>query len=116
MTLQATDFKNARKNELDARFLVQHPEIVYQLLAKKKWAELISFAELVKNDAPNDLIFTDPALYRTLRKAITEIRCRGLTLNPDKLRQLAVKQNQHTPNASKTFPKAGDAAASLGLM
>jgi hypothetical protein len=92
MSLQTTDLQNARQNELDARFLVRHPEIVCQLLAEKKWRQLISFAELVETDAPTDLIFTDPALYRTLRKAITEIRCRGLALNPKKLKKTHDKQ------------------------
>jgi len=79
---------NARNDELSARYLVQHPEAVCELLAAKQWGKLVPYAELVANDAPEDLIFTDPAQYRTLRKAITEIRCRGLALNPDKLKQL----------------------------
>jgi hypothetical protein len=79
---------NARDDELGARHLVQHPDAVCELLAAKQWGKLVPFAELVANDAPKDLIFTDPAQYRTLRKAITEIQCRGLALNPRKLREL----------------------------
>ena len=79
---------NARNDELSARYLVQHPEAVCELLAAKQWGKLVPFAELVTNDAPKDLVFTDPALYRTLRKAITEIHCRGLALNPGKLKEL----------------------------
>ena len=83
---------SARNNELSARRLVQDPEAVCELLAAKQWGKLVPFAELVANDAPKDLIFTDPALYRTLRKAITEIRCRGLALDPQKLRQLELQR------------------------
>ena len=79
---------NARNDEMSARHLVQHPEEVCGLHVDKQWGRLVPFAELVVNDVPKDLIFTDPALCRTLRKAITEIRCRGLALNPQKLREL----------------------------
>jgi hypothetical protein len=86
------NFLGARERELRARHLVQHLDKVYELLAAKKWGELVPFAELVAADAPDDLIHTDPALYRTLRKAVTEARVRGLVLAPKKLRELAAIQ------------------------
>jgi len=79
----------ARRREMEAWALAQHLDQVVALLAAKKWEQLIPFADAVAADVPVALAATDPALYRTLRKALTEVHVRGLALNPETLRRLA---------------------------
>lgn len=79
----------ARRREMEAWHLAQHLDRVVELLAAREWERLIPFADAVAADVPPALAATDPALYRTLRKALTEIHVRGLALNPKALRQLA---------------------------
>lgn len=79
----------ARRREMEAWTLAQHPDRVVELLAAREWGQLVPFADAVAADVPIALAATDPALYRTLRKALTEIHVRGLALNPKTLRRLA---------------------------
>jgi hypothetical protein len=81
---------------MDAWHLAQHPELVAKLIVARQWARLIPFADAIAADAPEELAATDQALYRTLRKAVTEIRIRGLALRPDKLREFAAKAAKPT--------------------
>ena len=74
---------------MEAWALVQDRQRVIELWHQKRWAELIPFADAVASDAPVAVAATDAALYRTLRKAITEIRVRGLAFDPQALRRLA---------------------------
>ncbi len=96
----------ARERELDAWHIAQHPELVTELMVARQWARLIPFADFIAADAPEELAATDQALYRTLRKAVTEIRIRGLALRPDKLRELAAKAAKAAPGGSQGNPQA----------
>jgi hypothetical protein len=100
--LTLNDVLGAREREMRGRHLVRHLDEVFGLLADKNWEALIPFAELVAGDAPEDLVHTDPALYRTLRKAVTEARVRGLVLNTQKLKELAAQAAQKSPRSSVT--------------
>lgn len=84
----------ARRREMEAWDLARHVDRILALLAAKEWARLIPFADAMAADVPVELAATDPALYRTLRKAFTEIHVRGLALNPKALRSLA-HSNSH---------------------
>ncbi len=79
----------ARQRELAAWDLIQHTDKVIKLLVAKDWENLIPFAEAVSKDAPIELAATDQALFRTLRKAITEVHIKGLALDVNALKRLA---------------------------
>ena len=83
---------NGRDRELTVIHLLTHPPAVGEYFAQQKWQELADLADYVKKDVPCELACTDPALFRTLRKAITELHCRGFgSMNAPFLRQLADK-------------------------
>lgn len=88
-TANISDLLGARQREMEARHLLTHLDEVTELIASKQWERLIAFADAVAADAPLDLASTDPALFRTLRKAVTEVHVRGLALDPQELRRLA---------------------------
>ena len=48
-----------------------------ELLAAKQLDELADILEMVRHDPPAALAQTDPALYRTLRARVTELRIAG---------------------------------------
>lgn len=90
-TAKLLDVFGARNRRLDAWYLAQHPDRVLELLAARRWEQLIPFAQAIQEDVPRELAATDPALYRTLRKAFTEIHVRGLALKPDVLQRYAAE-------------------------
>jgi hypothetical protein len=92
------DILGARQRELETWELVQNPDQVFALLALKKWKELIPFADAVASDVPVQLAATDPAFYRTMRKALTEVHIRGIALNANELRRLS-RQNEVLENS-----------------
>ena len=49
-----------------------------ELLVEGKLKEAAAVKQMVTEDAPRSLALTDPALYRTLRARITELRIGGL--------------------------------------
>ncbi len=79
-----------REKELTARYLLAHPEDIPVYLRQRRWEELAAVVEYAKQDAPQSLTHTDPALYRMLRQQVTEFRSRGWdSLNLSQLRLLA---------------------------
>ena len=78
---------------MEAWSLAQQPERIAALIEAKQWHVLIPLADAIAADAPKELAATDPALFRTLRKAFTELRVRGLALDPAALRKLAGEQS-----------------------
>jgi hypothetical protein len=62
---------NAREEELAARTLLEHPELVDIYFKEKRWAELAALVRFSRHDVPVALAQTDPALYRRLREQIT---------------------------------------------
>lgn len=80
---------NARAAEMNAIHLLTHPEEIGVYLSQKRFSEVADLADYVERDVPHDLAQTDPALYRTLRKAVTELHVRGYgDLNSQVLRSL----------------------------
>jgi hypothetical protein len=69
---------SARAAEIQAFHLARNPEIVWALIACKAWVSLLPLALLIEHDMPRDFAQTDPALYRTIRKALTELHVQGL--------------------------------------
>jgi hypothetical protein len=79
-----------REKELTARHLLAHPEEIPVWLKDRKWRELAALVEFAGHDASPSLAQTDPALYRLLRRQITEFHLRGWScLNLASLRKLA---------------------------
>ena len=79
-----------RQRELAARHLLAHPEEIAVRLKGRKWHELAALVEFARKDASPALAQTDPALYRLLRRQITEFHLRGWScLDLEKRRTLA---------------------------
>jgi hypothetical protein len=79
-----------RQKELTARHLLAHPEEIAACLKARKWHELAALVGFAAKDAKPALAHTDPALYRLLRRQITEFHLRGWScLSLAKLRELA---------------------------
>jgi len=82
-----------RNAEMQAIMLLRNPHMLLTLLKERRWAEIVPLAEYLEHDVPKELAQTDPALYRTLRAAVTDFNVRGFgQLNAAKLRQLAAGQ------------------------
>jgi hypothetical protein len=81
-----------RNQEITAQHLLTQPYGVAKALKERHWADVAIAVEFAETEIPRDLAITDPALYRTLRDAITRFYLRGGgALNLEKLRQLAAK-------------------------
>jgi hypothetical protein len=79
-----------RHQEIIAQHLLSQPYGVAKALKEHRWADAAITVEFASKDIPNDLAITDPALYRSLRDAVTNFYLRGGgALNLEKLRQLA---------------------------
>lgn len=48
-----------------------------RVMAARDWELLREMARLAQEDAPHDLAFTDPALFRTWREAVTKFHLAG---------------------------------------
>jgi hypothetical protein len=62
---------NSREEELVARKLLEHLDLVGVYFKEKRWAELAALVRFARRDVPVELAQTDPALYRRLREQIT---------------------------------------------
>jgi len=81
---------SAREEELIAREMLEHPELLGIRLKEKRWADVAALVRYAQRDVPSDLAVTDPALYQTLRDQITRFFLRGGgALNLQKLEKLA---------------------------
>ena len=80
-----------RNQELAAREILMHPDQLGVALKERRWMDVAALVTFIKESEHNhDLAMTDPALYRTLREAITIFYLRGGgALNLEKLRLLA---------------------------
>jgi len=79
-----------RQQEIIAQSLLVRHDGIAKALKERRWADVGVAVEFAQNDLPKDLAITDPALYRSLREAITNFYLRGGgALNLEKLRQLA---------------------------
>jgi len=80
----------AREEELIAREVLEHPELLGIRLKERRWADVAAVVRYARRDVPQDLAMTDPALYQTLRDQVTRFFLRGGgALNLTKLEQLA---------------------------
>ena len=80
----------AREEDLTARHLLEHPDLLGSYLKEKRWAEVAALVRYARRDVPPELAATDPALYRTLREGVTRFFLRGGgVLNLTKLEALA---------------------------
>ena len=67
----------AREEELVARLLLEHQELIDEYFRDKRWSELLALVRFARRDVSPELAATDPALYRTLREQITRFYLRG---------------------------------------
>jgi len=80
----------AREEELVARLLLEHQELIDEYFRDKRWAELLALVRFARRDASPELAATDPALYRTLRDQITRFFLRGgASFSEERLARLA---------------------------
>ena len=87
---------NSRDAEMIAVHLLTHPGEIGAYLHEQRWMELACLAEYIAADVPPALAGTDPALYRTLRNAVTEVTVMGFgNMDAAKLRKMAVKEPRH---------------------
>ena len=83
----------AREAELTAIHLLTHPELIAGYWVEKRYAELACLADYMKTGVPLSLAQTDRALFRTLRKAETELHILGFGhMNASVLHRLANKK------------------------
>ena len=83
----------AREEELTAREMLEHPELLALRLKERRWAEVAALVRYVQRDVPPDLAMTDPALYRRLREGVTMFYLRGGgALDLQKLEKLAARE------------------------
>ena len=83
---------SAREEELIAREMLEHPELLGIRLKEKRWADVAALVRYARKDVPVQLATTDPALYRTLREQVTRFFLRGGgALNLAKLESLAAE-------------------------
>lgn len=66
-----------REEELMARHLLEHQELIDVYLKEKRWTEVAAVVRYAQQDVPRELATTDPALFRTLREQITRFFLRG---------------------------------------
>jgi hypothetical protein len=79
-----------RDAELQAIALLRNPRQLRRHLLERRWADVVPLAEYMEHGVPHALAHTDPALYRTLRAAETELHVAGFgSLNAQALRRLA---------------------------
>lgn len=79
-----------RHQEITAQHLLTQPYGVAKALKERRWADVALAVEFATEEIPADLAITDPALYRSLRDAVTTFHlCGGGALNLEKLRHLA---------------------------
>ena len=79
-----------RSQEIIAHDILCHPQGLGIALRDRRWADVAVAVEFAETEIPRDLAITDPALYQTLRKAVTRFYLHGGgTLNLRKLLHLA---------------------------
>lgn len=62
-------------------------------LRERRWTDVLAAAEIASGEVDHDLALTDPALYRTLRDAITKYHLRGYGgLDVQSLRLIAARE------------------------
>lgn len=66
-----------REEELVARLLLEHQELIDEYFRDKRWKEFLALVRFARRDVSPELAATDPALYRTLREQITRFYLRG---------------------------------------
>ena len=76
--------------------------VIPRALKQRRWEELAAVADLAWTDVDKSLALTDPALYRTLREAITLFHIKGWgALDRQKLNEMAASQEVQAPPSEK---------------
>lgn len=79
-----------RSEEITAHDILCQPQGLGIALRDRRWADVATAVEFAESEIDPDLAITDPALYRTLREAVTRFYLRGGgSLNRIKLHRLA---------------------------
>ena len=96
----------ARERELTARHLLAHQDQIPVCLKNRQWEQLSALVQFARQDAPEPLAHTDPALYRTLRHQITEYHLRGWSRLSLRRLQALARQDQAVPTKAKSRNRA----------
>jgi hypothetical protein len=82
-----------RHQEIIAHDILCQPYGIGIALRDRRWADVATAVEFAETEIHRDLAITDPALYRTLREAVTRFYLNGgAAINRQKLLQLASAQ------------------------
>jgi hypothetical protein len=73
----SSPLQSAAQAEQTAVYLLTHLDQVPHYILAKRYEELACFADYLHADVPPVLAQTDQALYRTLRRAVTEAHVAG---------------------------------------
>ena len=66
---------------------------VAHVMAERDWELLREVTRLAKEDAPHDLAFTDPSLFRKWRAAVTNFHLAGYSaMTPERIDEVLAKR------------------------
>ena len=83
--------RSARTLYVEALEMLLHGNVA-QVMAARDWELLREVARLAQEDAPHDLAFTDPALFRSWRQAVTKYHLAGFSaLTPQRIDDITRK-------------------------
>lgn len=101
--------ESARESEITATYLLKNPKQIAAYLHAKRFAEVACLADYLRQDVPRDLAKTDPSLFRTLRRCVTDVLVAGWgKLDGNDLRRRAAAARAGTPpqkNPAKRSPQ-----------
>ena len=81
--------RSARALHVDALDALLRQKMV-ALVNARDWELLREVARMAQQDAPQDLAATDPALFQTLRQAVTKFHLGGWSaMTPERVDQIA---------------------------
>lgn len=82
----------ARQRELVTLDMVKHPRKAAVALRERRYDIVADLVEYIQHDVPRSLAQTDIALFRTLRRGVSELMVMGFgKLNASDLRNLATR-------------------------
>lgn len=72
---------------------------IVPVIQRRDWELLEAIAQMAEADAPPELAGTDPALYATLRAAITRFHLKGWSyMTAERVRQVAHRHQNREPH------------------
>ncbi len=83
--------RTLRVDALDALLRIRMASVFLE----RDWELLEEIARLAQEDAPPDMAVTDPAMFATLRRAVTRYHIRGWgNMTPERVREVATRDTE----------------------